>query len=243
MSNNIFYVMGALYATLLITSILLGSVLVLSISAILLFTTVLFYKGWYIIEPLLFRKINIIQTVGSYQLSGERKSAIIKSNGYVSATTAMLIDPSKINELNKEDMENIIQNLKIPFKIIMQVEQLNTSKIVNDLKTKQYMKESELYKIAKLNPKSPKVAALNREISQINNDILEITSGKMPLKLSYYALTSAIAENVYRAQDIAIIRIKELANSIDSVLNTKSNILEGDELLSVLRFDSVVVFK
>ena len=121
--------------------------------------------------------------------------------------------------------------------------QLNTSKIVNDLKTKQYMKESELYKIAKLNPKSPKVAALNREISQINNDILEITSGKMPLKLSYYALTSAIAENVYRAQDIAIIRIKELANSIDSVLNTKSNILEGDELLSVLRFDSVVVFK
>ncbi len=235
--------MGASYAILLIISILSGSVLVLFISAILLFLTLIFYKGWYILEPLLFRKVNVIQTVGNYQLSGERRSAIIKSNGYVSATTAVLIDVSKIDELDREALENIIHNLKMPFKIIMQIEQLNTSKIVNDLKTKQYMKESELYKIAKLNPKSPKVAALNREISQITNDILEITSGKMPLKLSYYALTSAIAENAYRAQDLAIMRIKELANSIDSVLNTKSNILEGDDLLSVLKFDSVVVFK
>lgn len=241
MKNILIYSIIVLYLPLIGLSLMIGSVISIILCSAMLTFAIILERGWYLIEPIIFKNTNVVEVIADYQLFGDRKAAIRQVGGVFYATCAACLNPSKIKSIDIENLENIIQSLNIPFKIALQVEQLNTSKLLNNMKTKQYMKESELYRLSKSKPNDPKISAISREISQISSDISEISSGKMPLKLAYYLLCSARGDSALRSQDTALGFIKEVTNAFDSIMNARSQILYGDELLRLLRFDSTML--
>ncbi len=237
-----FYVFISLFFIALALGVLTLNAVAVVFGILMLSISIFVYKGWYIIEDLIFRHSNVIELLDGYELSGNRFTAIRRMGNAFISTAAASIDTSHIGEMDREKLENLIKNTNKPFKLIMYVQKLNTSKILNELKTKQYMKEKEIERVSRSKHSEGKANQLKREIIQIENDINEMASGKIPLKLAYYVVVSSYSESMFTAQENAIFSIKEISNAFNGILNSEARLLEGQELAELLRFDSTMVF-
>ena len=68
-----------------------------------------------------------------------------------------------------------------------------------------------------------------------------MNTGGTPLKVSQYIMTSSISESRFTAQEAAKSQLRELVSEFGALLGYKSEIIEGDELLRILRFDSGLI--
>ncbi len=238
----VFYALLAISALIAAASLLTLNVFVVAIAAFAIMVTVIVYKLWYVIDSLIFKHTNIVEVFNGYELSRDRNSAIRRVDDKISSTTAAILSVGKESEVEKQQIENIVAHINYPFKFIMQVERLNVNKITDRLQTGRSMKEIELSRLQGSSKKQDlKVGQIKRELELIQHDIDAINTGEAPVRLIYYILTSAMSETFYDAEERAKSQIRELASQFDALLSSKSKILTGNELLSLLQIDSEMV--
>ncbi len=222
-----------------IASIMTLNLFLIAFTAILVLISVILYKLWYVIDALVFRHTNLIEIFNGYELSGDRLSAIRRINEAVSSTTAAVLEANSTTEIDRSKIENIIAHINYPFKFVMQVERLNVNKITDKLETSRSLKEIELSRIDQSNNKKTLQAnQLKRELEQIQHDINAIKVGETPVKLIYYIMTSSLSETIYDAEERAKSQIRELSSQFDALLKSKSKIVTGNELITLLQIDS-----
>jgi len=199
------------------------------------------YKLWYILEPVLIRKTNIIQVIGDYELSGTRGAAVRAQGGNFYATAVAALEPSR-SDVERSRIEEIISRSNIPFKFVLQLEKLNPKRISEKLQTKRNMKEIALSRISGGNSirNTQKINALKREIEQLEQDIRSISTGSSPVRLAQYIMCSTSAESRYLAEERARAQAREIAGQFGALIGSQSRILEGRELLDLLSLDSMV---
>lgn len=194
------------------------------------------YKLWDVFEALLIKKTGVVQVLGDYELEAERFSAVRKIGPNFSAVSAAILRSFPSKEITRDSIERIIASSNSPFKFVVQVERLDTSKITDDLKTKRRMKELELSKTrTKKSGDSDKV--VERELELIESEIRSITSGEVPLKTSIYLISFGSSESRFAAQERALSQIKELSGEFSAVLGAGFEVLNGSELISVIKSD------
>jgi hypothetical protein len=236
MPNIIVYLILAISAIASIASLAsLNPYLIIfsvSVTACLFFL----YKLWDVFEAVVIKKTGIVQIMGDYELEADRLSAVRGKDSGFSAVSAAILKDFPTKEINRENIERIISSSNSPFKFVVQVEKLNTGKITNDLKTKRRMKELELSRArSKKGTDSSKV--VERELELIESEIKSISTGAVPLKTSIYLMSFASSESRFAAQERAFSQIKELAGEFSAVLGAGFEVLEGNDLISVIRSD------
>jgi uncharacterized protein YlbG (UPF0298 family) len=208
---------------------------------VVLFSISLYYFNDIIID-LLFKHTNIIEIFNGYELSGSRNIAIFRNNGSVGAVAAALINTENIDELDKTKIEHLIGSTHYSFKIVLYVENLNIKKIIDKLQTRKSMKEIELSRIdIKDNKNIIKINKIKKEIENIESDIKNISEGEVPVKISYYIMTTAISDTLLEASERANTQIKEITAKLDAFLSSRSTILTGNDLINVLKLDAGVI--
>ncbi|MGC8647991.1 MAG: hypothetical protein ACP5SJ_00640 [Candidatus Micrarchaeia archaeon] len=212
---------------------LLGAALLLASLA------VLHYSDPYL-EAILLKYGNITEKIGMYEISGEREVATRKEGGKYIATACVIISvKDNSGDIEKSRLEELISRLAFPFKFTIAVERLNTKKMLDSLQTKKGMKEIELSRIGNTSNgrELAKSMRLKREIEILEHEIKSISTGSMPLKVNYYAITSAESDKKFMAEEQALLRARELATSFDGAIGTFSAIAKGSMLKKVLMFD------
>ncbi|WP_428070193.1 hypothetical protein, partial [Caldisphaera sp.] len=172
----------------------------------LLSLSIMFYKGWYLFESVIFKHSNIIERIGKYELSGDRKVAILRSK-LITAVAAARLDTSTITDMNREKLESIISNLHIPFKLELFIKPVNQKVFIDSILTKKYEKELELQKISR--QYSAKAESLKLQIEAIKKDLEVLASGK-PIEVLFYIVTYASSSSEVAAQSDALIYIRQL---------------------------------
>jgi hypothetical protein len=236
-----FYCVAAILAIAAMTSIFTLNAVVIIASLLIALLSVALYRLHYVIDSLIFKKTNLIQLMGDYELRGERTVAVRKLGGKFSATAAALLEANPKTGLEKEKIENIIASSHIPFKFVLQIETVNLEKLIDKLETSRGMKEIELGRMDHSKGNILKANSLRREIEQINQEILAIGTGGKPLRASQYIMTSSVSDSRFGAGERAKSQIRELSSQFSAMLGIKSSILSGNDLIDVLRFDSVVI--
>jgi hypothetical protein len=237
--NTLFYLLLALSVLTLAASIATLNPFLVAATALLLVSAASVFKLWYIIDSLIFKHTNLIEVFNGYELSGDRNCAIMRKGGTISATTAAVFTVGNDAAPESAQIENIIANFSHPFKFVMQVERLNTDKVVDDLRTKRSEKEIALSRIEQKQQNLPRINQIKREIEQLEHDISAISSGNAPLRLAYYAVACAVSDTSYDAEEQAKSRIRELSSQFDGILKSKSRVLKGPDLLDLLKLDSM----
>ncbi len=241
MDYVLYFFVGFLLACTSIAVVLMNGLFV-ALCSVLGLAGIVVYKGWDLLfEPLIFRRAGIVQVLGNYELSGDRRAAIGRSGGRFTATAAALLDASQIEELDRGKFEGVIEKTGKPFKLVMVSQPLDVSGVLDRLKTMKYRGEIQLARLGSGEEGSMKRKRLLERISSIEGDIRSITSGKVPLKMLYYLLHSSSSESSFAAQEEALSGLSSLCNAFDAALNTRSSILSGSELLSLLKIDSMVL--
>ncbi len=239
----IVYLFGIFSIISLIAGVIILNSFLIGLSLFLGFSCFILYKMWDIIENVIFKHSNLIQVFNGYELSNNRYVAIRKINKFFSATSIALI---KINEtdIDKIKLENIIANINIPFKIVIQIEKVNLEKLLDNLKTKLYSKQIIISKLENSSNKKfgIKIEQAKKYISGIEQDIKNIELGLTPLKLCYYIMTSALSENKFIAEEESKQHIKTITNQFNAIFSSYSEIVYGNELLRLLELDSEIVF-
>jgi len=233
---------AALDSLLMIITILSGSAYLAVVEGMLLLATFSIYKMWYLIEAKIIEKTNLVQLFNGFELDGSRSAIISRvANGYTS-TSAARVDSLGSVAVDRERVERLIEHLNSPFKLVLQVERFDASKLLERLETKRSIKEIELSRVH--GPSSGKgLITSNRlksEISHLEQEIAGIKGGGMPLKLSYYMMTCATAQSRYKAEELSRMQLGELVSEFDATFGTKSSVLSSDSLLKLMKFDSMI---
>lgn len=236
MQKTVFYVLIAAAIILSIASILTlrPYLIVFSISAVIILFFL--YQLWDVFEAIVIKRTGVIQMIGDYELEAERFSAVRKKGLHFSAVSAAILRNFPSKEINRENIERIISSSNSPFRFVVQVERLNTSRMTDDLKTKRRMKELELSKArAKNGSDSSKV--VEREIELIESEINSISSGAVPLKTNIYLISFGSSESRFAAQEKALSQIREIAGEFSAVLGAGFEVIAGSELISIIKLD------
>lgn len=202
----------------------------------------LIHKTWNIIEAKVFEKTNLVQLFNGFELSGSRTAILARANNRYTATAAARVTTLGHVEVDRDKVENLVGHVNAPFKLVLQVERLDTSRLLERMQTKRGMKEIALSRIEKPGSGKGLLASgkLHGEIAHLEHEIESIRGGGVPLKLAYYVMTSAGSESRYRAEEEAKLQIRELVSEFDAAFGTKSSILSGEDVLKMMRFDSAV---
>lgn len=238
-----FYIFVVILTIISIASLLSLNLLLIVISLSIAAFLIAFYKLYYILEAVLFKRTNLIQVIDSLELSGDRITAIRKVGGKFCAIAVALINNGLDEAMDRNKVESIIANTHFPFRFIMQVERVDINKLLDRLQTKRSMLEIELGKLGSHNVKSNvlRMNSVRRRIDQLDHDIGKISSGGAPLKVSQYIMTSSVSENKFNAQEHARSQLRELSSQFGAIAGAHSTILEGNDLLDLLKFDAVGV--
>lgn len=237
------------FYVIMIVLILMSVASILTLNVVLIVSTisvsivlVSFYKLYYIIESVIFKRTNFIQVINDCEVSGDRTAAIRRVKSGFCATTAALIIGTPNGKIGQEEVENIISNSNCTFRLVMQVEKLDTSKMLDRLQTKRSMIEIEIGKLTndKSKDNTARISDLKRKVTQIDYDITGISSSGAPLKVAQYITTSYVSASRNSAQERAKSQIRELISEFGTLIGIKTSILEGDDLLNILKFDSGV---
>jgi hypothetical protein len=236
-----FYCIISILTVLSISCIFTLNIVLIITSLVTTILLITLYKLHYVFDAIIFKRSNLIQVIEGCELGGERTTAIRRLSGSFCATAAAFIDNTKSNErIEREKIENMISNSQCQFRFVVQVEKVDIAKLLDKLHTKRSMKEIELSRLSNAGQKNNflRINALKREIEHIENEMARISTGGAPLKVSQYIMTSAISKNRFIAQERAKSQIRELASEFGALLGSKSEILSGNELLDILKFDS-----
>lgn len=198
---------------------------------------------WQLIEAVVFRRTNIVERIGVYELSGDRFSAIRRINGKVISTTAAMIDGNEGPGVDRKSIEGIISRLNFPFKFTVQVSTLNTAKLLGSLQTRRAMREIELSKISQSTRGRERIRAnaARRELELIEQDIKSMTTGSAPLRMSLLISTSAVSESKFYAEERSKSQIRELAGEFGAITSSRVRVLRGAELSDALVADSTMM--
>lgn len=237
-----FYLVLALSVAAEITSILTLNPVAIAFTSSMLVSSVIILKLWYVIEASIFKHTNLIQVFGRFELSGDRISAIRRASGKISATTAVVLHVGGKAEVDKKKIENVISHISYPFKFMMQAERLDLEKLLDKLQTRRKMREIALSRVDHSSAKNlPLINSIKREIEVLEHDIESISSGDVPLKVSYYIMTTGVSDSVFSAEESAKAQIRELASQFDAILASKSEQVRGSDLIGLLELDSSMV--
>jgi hypothetical protein len=236
MSKYIIFLLIAVDVMASVASLLLFNVylIILSVSASLLLFFL--YKLWDVFESLVIKRTGIIQLVDDYELEGDRISAVRKKGEIYSAVSAAVLRDMPSKELDREGIERIIASSNAPFRFVLQVAKLNTGKIFDDLKTRRRMKEIELSRAGARKGDDP-TKVVERELELIEGEIRAINMGAVPLKTSIYLMSFAESESKFASEERALSQVKALAGEFSAVLGAGFEVLNGAELISVMRSD------
>ncbi len=238
MTDMHFYVFLLIAISLALASLLFMNAYIFAFSVLMLGIAISMYKLWYIIEGIIFRHSNIIKVIGPYELSSDRKVAIRHTENGFAAISAARLDTSQINEMNKEKLESIIGRIRLPFKLVMNVKQVNAKSLMAKLVTSRYEKELALSK-AKGSGNKAVEKALERQLELIQNDIDTISESR-PLQLLYYVFAFSVSDSPALAREEALENIKNIAGAFDGAMNSKSSIVEAEELEDILLADMLI---
>ena len=241
MSDVILYGMLAAVLVLSLASLLSLNPVLISLSLVAALALIATQKLWFVAEALIFRHTNLIQVLGSQQLSGDRSTAIRQVKGGFVATAMALLKGDARENVDREKIEGIIAHLNCPFRFVLHAKRLDTGKLLDRLQTSRSMKEIELSKTgAKVTGQnSAKIGLLKREIEQIESDIRSISSSA-PVSLARYIATCARSESRSAAEERAKSQIRMLASEFGALLKSDPQILTGTDLLDCLETDSMV---
>jgi hypothetical protein len=133
---------------------------------------------WGFIDAFLFQHTNFVQVFGGWELSGDRVAACSRRKEGYTAVAAAIFEMGGMGEVNREQIERMIANSGYPFKFVMQVEQLNLNKLLDDLQTRRSRCEIELSRIGNLKRGRglAKANIIRRKIEQLEHDIKSVTS-------------------------------------------------------------------
>lgn len=227
---------------LLFISMITRSILSIIISAILAFTIFIIYHSWDILESLIFKHTNLIQIIRDYEINGDRNTAIFYiGNDYGSISVAKVYNISG-DGIDTIKFEKLIEKVNIPFKIVTQIEKIQTKNIIENIETRKYMKEIAFSKISGKSPKDRlKMEKLKNELSYLEHEISELYSGGTPLRISYYIMCAATSSDRYTAEKCSLINLNQVTIEFDSSFGTKSKLLNGSELVNTLRLESMIL--
>lgn len=238
-----FYIIVAILAIFSIASVLTLNPFIILISLSVAILIVAFYKLDYIVEAVIFKRTNLIQVVDGCEISGDRSTVTRKLGDKFCATAVASLENNSNESIERTKIENIIANSHCVFKFVIQVERLDISKLLNKMYTRRSMKEIELSRLNKSYEKDniAKSNTLKRQMDQIEHEIERINSGGTPLKVSQYIMTSSISDNKFSAQDRAKSQLRELVSEFGALLGVRCEILNGNDMLRLLKFDSAMV--
>ena len=191
------------------------------------------------LDAMVFKKTNLVQVIDGFELEADRSTATRRTaSGFTATASAVLFGPSD-HEIKRENIESIIAHSNAPFKFVIHAERMNTSKIIDKLKTERRIKEIYISKAK--NGDSAKVKALEREAELLEREINAISSGAIPIKVSSYLFTSAFAEGKFAARERARAQIRELSGEFSALLGARFEPVSGNELVRLLKFESTCV--
>jgi hypothetical protein len=241
LGNFLIYLFLAISIISIAYNVLLMNVYAVMTASFFSIAGILTFYFWPFIEAALIRKTNFIQVLGSFELSSGRKSALIKRNGRYHASAACTLEKLE-DEIERDKIEDIISHSDFPFKFSICVKNLNTKSILESIETKKYAKEIELSRLpSSSRGKDPlRSIGLRNAINALSEDIDSIKKGKKPVYLAYYLVTVGSSENKFFAEELAISRLKTIANEFSFAFKAKFNMLEGDQLIELLKMDSGV---
>lgn len=239
--NFLIYLFLAISIISIIYSIMLVNAYAVMMASFFSITGILTFYFWPFIEAALIKKSNFIQVLGGFELSSGRKSALIKKGGKYHASAACTLEKLE-DEIEREKIEDIISHSDFPFKFSICVKNLDTKSILESIETKKYAKEIELSRLSSSsrNKDTLRSVRLRNTINALSEDIDNIKKGKKPVYLAYYLVAVGSSENKFFAEELAINRLKTIANEFSFAFKAKFNILEGDQLIEILKMDSGV---
>ncbi len=238
LGNLLIYLFLAISIISIAFSVLLMNAYAVMASSFFSIAGITMFYFWPFIEAALIKKTNFIQVLGNFELSSGRKSASIKRNGRYHASAACTLEKLE-DEIERDKIEDIISHSDFPFKFSICVKNLNTKSILESIETKKYVKEIELSRLPSTakGKDSLRSIGLRNSINALSEDIDNIKKGKKPVYLAYYLVAIGSSENKFFAEELAINRLKTIANEFSFAFKAKFNILEGNQLIELLKMD------
>ena len=143
--------------------------------------------------------------------------------------SAAILTPNNISNITPEDYESIIESVHEPFELSISITEEGKNRILEDLNTKRKIKEIEL---AKADPgKYDKINSIKRDITVIEGDIEDISSGGKALSIYIILKTRATSANEIDAIVESAKNIGRLAESFAASCRLEYNILSGEHLI------------
>ncbi len=238
-----FYALISVLALMAVASILTLKIAVILASLFVAIFLVAFYKLHYIVDAVIFKRTNLIQVIENCELGSERATAIRKLGTKFCATAVAALDNTSTESVDKDKIEKIIANSGCAFRFVVQVERIDINKLLNGLQTRRSMREIELSRLNDSAAKSnvAKANTIKRQIELLDHEIDRVSTGGAPLKVAQYIMTSAISDNKSVAQEQAKSQLRELASEFGALIGTRAEMLSGNELLDILKFDATMV--
>lgn len=226
----------------------IASLLTLNITLIIASMTVaafliVFYRLHYVVDAVIFKRTDLIEMLDGCEVSGERATAVRRIGNRFCATAAALLEANSGEPIDRQRIESIIANTHCAFKFVMQVERLDINKLIDRLETDRNMREIELGRLNDSGSKgnAAKTGILKRQIEQLNHEIEKVSTGGMPLKVSQYIMTSSVSDSRFRAQESAKSQLRELSSEFGALLGSRAEILVGNDLVKLLKYDSTMM--
>lgn len=237
----VFYLGMALACVCLALSIITLNVYVILLAVASAAAVFTLYRMWDIIEPMLLEKTGAVRSVGNYELMGSGRAAFKRADGGFYATVAAELEPAKAG-IERERIEGIISRSNIPFRFVLQLEQLDQNKMCERLRTRRAMKEIALSRIGndRTGRALQKASVLKREIEQLEHDIALITTGSRPVRLAQFIVCGSYAESRYLAEERARLQLQEISGQFGAVMGSQPSAVEGRKLLGLLEMGNVV---
>lgn len=213
---------------------------IIAVSAVLSSFAIASYKLDYLIDSVVFRRTSLVQVLGECSLSGDRRAAIREINGRFCATAAAVLRGRPDSPISNSGIEGIVSNSNCAFRLVLGVERIDMKRLVEGLETNRIKCEIAMGRLEASGSQRHRIDALKRRIAMISDELEAITTGGAPLKLSNYIVTSAMSETKAGAQERARSQIRELAGEFGAATGCSAAILEGNELLELVKFNACV---
>lgn len=238
----LFYTMAIVCCAALVVSFITFNPYLIAFTSLITVIFAVIFKGWDIIEALIFKHTNIVQVFDGFELSNGRLTATVRESGIYTSVSAAELRPASDSNMDREKLEKLIGSIGFPFRLSLYVRRFKADKLIEKLQVKRRMKEIELSRIR--NQKSGrgllKANRLKEEISYLNHELSRIKSGGVPLELRYYVVTASSSDMKYKAEEESLSNLKEVLSGLNAVLGTESIVLSGADLLAMIKFDYVM---
>jgi cell division protein FtsB len=230
--DYIFYI-GITSCILLVAvgAIILNVIIVSAALLIIGFLTIV-YKAWYLIEAIVFSHTNIVERYGSYELSGERNTAIIQNEGNFTAIAAALVT-SVSRHPTQQEFESMISKIDFPFSFATSIKRADSSNLLKSLQTRYSMLEIKLDRLIAEGASQRKISSLKREMAILEEEIKTMQSGKQ-LKLYRFISTYATSQSKIAAQAKALSQLDSIMSGFSVLLGAKLSTLSGSELAKAI---------